>query len=135
MADFKKCVQTTQQIKSTELQQMEQLESKEQAKLITKLTALGYMVVKIGLCNMAGFPDLMALRHGKAVFIEVKRKGSKARPLQEYRHKQLRAQGFEVYVCDDADNFKLDEVAKDRVTLELKKFENELLNYIENIEI
>ncbi len=72
------------------------LESEIQAKIIRRYKRQGYMVVKIGLCNLAGFPDLMLLKDGSVSFIEVKRPGSKPRPLQELRIEQLRKLGFEV---------------------------------------
>lgn len=73
-------------------------ESEIQARIIKRLTADGWMVVKIGLTNLPGFPDLMALRNGAVRFIEVKRPRQKPRPLQEYRMSQLRHHGFDVEV-------------------------------------
>lgn len=58
----------------------------------------GYIVIKLVLTNQNGIPDLLLLKDGKAVFVEVKRPGSKPRPLQEYRIEQLRKAGFEVRV-------------------------------------
>ena len=80
---------------------MRHLESAIQASIIQRYERDGYSVVKIGLCNKQGFPDLMALKDGKALFIEVKRPGEKPRPLQEYRHKELREQGFEVLILTE----------------------------------
>lgn len=76
------------------------LESKIQSGVIRSLRMQGYLVVKIGLCSLPGFPDLIALKDGKAKFVEVKRPGERPRPLQEYRHRQLREQGFEVEVIE-----------------------------------
>lgn len=76
------------------------LESVVQRKIIAHYEALGYIVVKISLCNINGFPDLMLLKNGVARFIEVKRPGGKPRPLQLYRHQQLRDAGFRVDVID-----------------------------------
>lgn len=75
-----------------------QLESRIQAHIIRQLKATGYLVVKIGLCSLPGFPDLIALKDGRVKFVEVKRPGERPRPLQEFRHKQLRDYGFEVEV-------------------------------------
>lgn len=80
---------------------MRHLESAIQTSIIQRYERDGYSVVKIGLCNKQGFPDLMALKDGKALFIEVKRPGQKPRPLQEYRHKELREQGFEVLILTE----------------------------------
>ena len=38
------------------------LESEIQAAIIRQYEQQGYLVVKIGLCNKKGFPDLMALK-------------------------------------------------------------------------
>jgi Holliday junction resolvase len=75
-------------------------ESKLQAKIIHDLKSEGWLVNKIMLCSNQGWPDVEAYRQRRIIFIEVKSKGKKAAPLQEYRHKQLRDQGFEVYVID-----------------------------------
>lgn len=74
------------------------LESDVQSRIIKRYVDEGWLVVKISLCNLGGFPDLMCLKDGKAIFIEVKREGCKARQLQEYRLDQLRNLGFEAFV-------------------------------------
>lgn len=77
------------------------LESEIQRRIMKRYEALGYIVVKITLCNKSGFPDLMLLKDGKASFVEVKRPGAKPRPLQEYRIDQLRTAGFDVAVLTE----------------------------------
>ncbi len=77
------------------------LESVIQSKIIKRYENAGYIVVKIGLCNKGGFPDLMLLKNGKATFVEVKRPGQKPRPLQEYRLKELRDAGFDAFVMTE----------------------------------
>ena len=77
------------------------LESVIQSKIIKRYENAGYIVVKIGLCNKGGFPDLMLLKNGKATFVEVKRPGQKPRPLQEYRLKELRDAGFDAFVLTE----------------------------------
>ena len=79
---------------------MGKLESTIQASIIKRYESNGYMVVKIGLCNKQGFPDLMVLKDGKVSFVEVKRPGQKPRPLQEFRHRELIEQGFDVLILD-----------------------------------
>lgn len=74
------------------------LESQIQARIIKRYERQGYMVVKLGLTNKAGIPDLLLLKDGVASFVEVKRPNSKPRPLQLYRMEQLKKQGFEVKV-------------------------------------
>lgn len=75
-------------------------ESILQRKIIDDLEKLGWIVVKIKLCNLNGFPDLMAMKDGMVFFIEVKDEGEDAEPLQKERHKMLRAQKFYVFVVD-----------------------------------
>lgn len=52
--------------------------------------------MKVTVCNLSGFPDLMLLKDGEVRFIEVKGKGGKLSELQKYRHEQLKKQGFNV---------------------------------------
>jgi Holliday junction resolvase len=75
------------------------LESKIQRKIIADLQKKGWLVIKVIQSNAPGFPDLMALKEGRVIFLEVKQPGKKPRPLQLYRHEQLRKQGFEVIVA------------------------------------
>jgi Holliday junction resolvase len=78
-----------------------ELESRVQDRIVKRYKKEGWIVVKIMLCSLSGFPDLMCLRAGKALFIEVKRKGERPRPLQTFIHDMLRGAGFEVLVLDE----------------------------------
>jgi hypothetical protein len=49
--------------------------------------------------SKSGYPDLWLLKEGRTVFIEVKQPGKQPTPLQELRHKELRAAGFQVIVA------------------------------------
>jgi Holliday junction resolvase-like predicted endonuclease len=75
-----------------------QLESKVQAKVIKQLEAQGYYVLKLLKTNKNGIMDLIAIKPNEVYFVEVKRKGGKLSPLQEYRIKELRDLGFKVDV-------------------------------------
>jgi len=77
---------------------MAELESKIQSRIIKRLEAQGYYVVKLILTNKPGIPDLLLLKDGKVSFIEVKRPGEKPRVLQQYRMKELERFGFECEV-------------------------------------
>lgn len=75
--------------------------------LVTAVKEKGGICPKWVSPGCAGVPDRVVLMpKGRAAFVEVKRKGEKPRPLQEYRHRQLRALGFKVYVLDDIKNIK-----------------------------
>jgi Holliday junction resolvase len=74
------------------------MESKIQANIKARFEKAGWMVVKLIQTNCNGIPDLMCLKGGKAIFIEVKQPGSEPTELQKYRHAELIKQGFQVYV-------------------------------------
>lgn len=77
------------------------LESKIQSRIRDKLTAAGWLVNKLIQTSLNGTPDLIAHKDGRTVYIEAKRPGEKARPLQIHRIEQLKRQGIEAYVIDD----------------------------------
>ncbi len=62
-----------------------------------------------GLCwkltspGVAGVPDRLCLKNGRAVFVEVKAPGKKPRPIQARRIQQLRDHGFTVLVIDQVE--------------------------------
>jgi Holliday junction resolvase len=70
-----------------------------QSSIRDRLVKSGWMVTKLISTSTPGIPDLMALKSGRAVFIEVKRPGQKPTPLQSHVHKRLTEQGFEVTVA------------------------------------
>mgnify|MGYP001377038232 CR=1 FL=1 len=82
------------------------MESRLQARIIRDLKKRGYIPVKIIRCNLDGFPDILALKNRVAVFIEVKDKGRKARPLQLWRHQELKAEKFDCYVIDNWEEYE-----------------------------
>lgn len=62
------------------------------------------------------FPDrIVSLPNEHHFLIEAKRKGETATPLQDTRHKRLRALGWRVYVCDS--KAEVDEVFHWEITL------------------
>jgi Holliday junction resolvase len=77
------------------------MESKIQTKIKKKLEAEGYLVVKLIKTSMNGIPDLMALKNGKTIFIEVKTDKGVISPLQLERKIQLELQGFECKIWQD----------------------------------
>jgi Holliday junction resolvase len=74
------------------------MESKIQANIKARFERAGWMVVKLIQTNCNGIPDLMCLKNGKTIFIEVKQPGREPTELQKYRHAELIKQGFTVYV-------------------------------------
>ena len=77
------------------------LERSIQKSVINIMSSKGWLVNKIIQSTINGWPDLQCHRGGVTIFIEVKRPGGKATPLQRLRHEQLRAEGFKVLVIDN----------------------------------
>ena len=74
------------------------MESKIQAAIKAKFERAGWLVVKLIQTNRNGIPDLMCLKNGKTIFIEVKQPKRETTELQKFRHSELINQGFQVYV-------------------------------------
>lgn len=77
------------------------LEQQRQSKIIKKLEADGWFVVKLIKTSVSGIPDLIALKDGKTMFIEVKQPSGLLSEIQKFRIKQLQNLGFEVNVWID----------------------------------
>jgi Holliday junction resolvase len=77
------------------------LENKIQSKIIKKLELQGYFVIKLVRTNKNGIMDLIALKDGKTIFIEVKQPNGVLSELQKLRIKQLRDLGFDCKVWQD----------------------------------
>jgi hypothetical protein len=77
------------------------LESKVQAKCIKELESQGYYVIKLISTNRNGIADLIAIpRNSDVLFVEVKQKGKKPRPLQVYRANELKELGIKTKLYD-----------------------------------
>jgi hypothetical protein len=61
----------------------------------------GYLVVKLIKTSCNGIPDLMCLKDGKVIFIEVKQPSGVLSELQKLRIKQLTDLGFDCKVWTD----------------------------------
>lgn len=57
----------------------------------------GWIVLNTIKLSASGYPDLICLKDGKAVFIECKENGDTIKPLQEYRIDELIKQGFDAF--------------------------------------
>jgi len=74
-------------------------EQQFQTKLIKYYEDKGYYVLKLIKTNKNGIPDLLCLKPGEApIFVEVKAKGGKTSPLQEFRIRELNEMGFVAFV-------------------------------------
>ncbi len=66
----------------------------------------GWEVVKLILTSKPGIPDLMCLKNGKIIFIEVKQPNGKLSKLQEYMINKLITIGFDTYVIRSVEQIK-----------------------------
>ena len=71
------------------------LESSITRSIVLLAKSLGYWTFKIagGPMQTSGIPDLLCVRSGKAVFLEVKRPGQRTSPLQAARINEIRTIG------------------------------------------
>lgn len=77
------------------------LESKIQTKIKKKLELEGYFVTKLIKTSTNGIPDLLAIKDGKATFIEVKQLTGVVSELQKLRIKELERYGCDVFIWTD----------------------------------
>ena len=85
---------------------MEKSESIIQREIIRHLEGEGWFVLKLIQTNKNGIPDLLAIRQGETIFVEVKMEGAKARPLQNYRLKELQNYGVNSFVAHSIEEVK-----------------------------
>ena len=74
------------------------LESARQTQIKKKLQEDGWIVIKLIKTSITGIPDILALKDGKAMFVEVKQLKGVLSPIQDHVIKTLRENGFEVNI-------------------------------------
>ena len=68
-----------------------------QKEIIKEYEKQGFTVLKVIRLNKSGYPDLMCLKNGKVIFIEVKEDKDTLKPLQKYRIDELKQIGFDAF--------------------------------------
>ena len=81
-------------------------ESSIQTAISKALTENGWFVVKIMMASKNGIPDLMAIKNGRTIFIEVKNEIGRLSKIQEYRIKEMQQHGAEVIVARSKEEIK-----------------------------
>jgi hypothetical protein len=81
------------------------LEADLQSDIIDFGVIRGWFIIKVVSPSINGIPDIYGLRRGRHVWIEVKR-GPDEEPTeqQKKRHREMKAQGAEVYVVGTLDD-------------------------------
>lgn len=69
-----------------------------QRQVMKALEKEGWTCVKLIQTNLNGMPDLLCMRHGMTMFVEVKSETGKASAMQLHRIHQLKMNGFGAYV-------------------------------------
>ena len=77
------------------------MSSKFQTKTINLLSSKGWKVLKVIRLSENGYPDLLALKDGQAIWVECKEKNDTLKPLQKLRIKELQKLGFKAFVEQD----------------------------------
>lgn len=72
-------------------------------RLKKSVEAIGGICWKLVSPGTTGVPDRICLKDGRVIFVELKAPGKKPRAIQNRRIKQLRDQGFTVFVMDSPD--------------------------------
>ncbi|MDO5301073.1 MAG: VRR-NUC domain-containing protein [Tissierellia bacterium] len=87
------------------------LEREIEKALVDKVKKRGGLCLKFISPSMTGIPDrIILLPKGKVGFVETKRPGEKARPVQVKRIRDFRHLGFKAYVLDNKND--IDEVLR-----------------------
>ncbi len=81
-------------------------EQKIQFLITNYLKKEGWLVTKLMMTTTSGIPDVLAIRQGKTIFIEVKKPGGRLSRIQEYRIAEIRAQDIPVLVTDNLPELK-----------------------------
>ena len=83
-------------------------ESQIQTKIAKRLRENGWFVTKLIQTSTNGIPDLMAIRKGNVIFLEIKKPGEEASELQKYVIDGLNKSGVFASVVskvEDVDTF------------------------------
>jgi Holliday junction resolvase len=76
-------------------------EQQFQSKIIKKLGADGWYVIKLIKTNKNGIPDIVAFKNNEFQFIEVKTDKGVLSELQKFRINELKEKGFTVKIWTD----------------------------------
>jgi Holliday junction resolvase len=68
--------------------------SQFQTEVIKEYEQHGYTVLRLIRLNKSGYPDILCLKDGTAMFIECKEANDTLKPLQKLRIGELRKNGF-----------------------------------------
>ncbi len=82
------------------------LESKVSKRLCFEMKKRGWFHRRIIRTSTPGDPDHYFYKAGRVIWVETKRAGKEARPLQEYRANEIRESGQECYTISGEEGLK-----------------------------
>ena len=83
------------------------IESSIQTKISEKLKKHGWFVTKLIQTSTNGIPDLMAIKNGEVIFLEIKKPGEEPSPLQEYMIASLNKAGVLAMSADKIEDIEI----------------------------
>lgn len=83
------------------------IESSIQTKISEKLKKHGWFVTKLIQTSTNGIPDLMAIKNGEVIFLEIKKPGEEPSPLQEYMIASLNKAGVLAMSADKIEDIDI----------------------------
>ncbi len=86
---------------------MQKLEKDIQRDIAQAMTKSGSLVIKLIQTNWNCIPDLMCIRKGVTIFLEVKRPGREVEPLQDYRINTLNSIGVHARRVDSLEDISI----------------------------
>lgn len=75
-------------------------EQQIQSKIIKRLEADGYFVIKLIRTNKVGIPDLIAVKENDFFFVEVKTPNGRLSEIQKYRIKEIESFNVKVLLMN-----------------------------------
>jgi hypothetical protein len=77
------------------------LEREDEAKFVAYCRSIGVKCLKLRLASESSWPDRTLLYKGRVMMMELKRRGERPTPLQDFTLRSLRADGFTALWSDD----------------------------------
>ena len=74
--------------------------SKFQTKIIKEYESKGYFVINLIKTNKNGITDLLCMKNGESIFIEIKEANDTLKPLQKFRINELIKNGFKAFCLE-----------------------------------
>lgn len=85
---------------------LELTESQLRSNIVRVLKRRKWLVMPLTERSSSGYPDMMIIKDGRVVFVELKRQSGKIEPIQLYWNELLKKNGVEAYFVRSVDDIK-----------------------------